>query len=161
MARNTSKLSAQDGTQLVKPDRSNIYFPMLKHLVAAPRLELDSEILFKSGELDFTFDKCSEKNENYIYVYHMQAKALQQDFNVDTAKNSCINRPPRYLQTVTGYFLLNAEYPTRLRLNYMWDKLTVKDEMVYFYAIDPKTGQPTVEMPKPKHYSPQFETTVA
>ena len=132
-----------NGNQLVKKDRS--FEP----------------IACNSGELDFSLDKCSKKNENYIYVYHMQVKALQQDFKVDTAKESCENRPPRYLQTVTGYFPLSADYPTRLKLNYMWDKSTVKNNIVLFYALDRKTGQPTDEMPKPEPYSSEFEAAVA
>ena len=140
---NTQAFDLQDGTRLVK---EGSYF---------------KPITQDSGQLDFCLDKCPTTNEKYLYVYSMQVNAIQQDFSVDTAKNSCKNRPPRYLETVNGYFPLNDSYSTRLRLNYMWDKSTVKDRIVYFYAIDPKTGQPTVEMPKPKRYSPQFETTVA
>ena len=110
----------------------------------------------ESGDLDFTFDVCPSNEDACIYVYFMQVQPHQQDLNREGTKNSSKEIPPRILQSVHGYFTLHDEHPTRLCLSSSWDKETVKDKKVYFYAIHAENGRPMPVNTKPKPYSVEF-----
>ena len=103
----------------------------------------------KSSELGFQFS-AYEYNEDYIYVYFMQAKSLQQDSSSNPATEELQKvLPPRYLQNVHGYFPLNKDYGTRIDMSNSWDKKTVDE--VYFYQID-KNGKPENISSKPEPF---------
>ena len=59
----------------------------------------------------------------------MQAHSHQQDFSElkmnKKIKESSRRIPPRYLQSVHGYFSCRDDHPTRINLSASWDKKTV------------------------------------
>lgn len=109
--------------------------------------------------LEFYFDKCSDLEEDNIYVYNMQVCANQPEVNDSTSNTSSdpdgnFILPERILQNVTGFFQLNSLFPTKFNFAFSWDPETVHDNTVLFYCIDVQTGQafdiplkPTVNMP--------------
>lgn len=107
----------------------------------------------ENADLDFTFATCTTKEEENIYVYFLQVCSHQQDLTLEATKESSDILPPQYLQSVHGYFTLNDEHPTRVDLNASWDKTTVKDRKVYFYAIDVSKGEAISVHPEPKPFS--------
>ena len=79
--------------------------------------------------------------------------------------------PPRILQSVHGFFELNARLPTRLDLGNSWDKDTVTEstltvdgepiderQLVYFYAIDRETFNPFEINPKPAPITAEYDS---
>ena len=80
-----------------------------------------------SGDLDFALAKhCNERD---IYVYFMQVCPHQQDFSEpvnEKIKESSDLIPPRFIQSVHGYFSCKDDHPTRINLSASWDKTTVR-----------------------------------
>ena len=138
--------------------------------------EFHNLFVLESKELKFLFDKCTEREEENIFCYFLQVKALQQNMEQLRREIPDINNindkylPPRILQNVHGYFELNTRYPTRLDLSNSWDKYTVENSMfldnlqnvdfvpvVYFYAIDTKTFCPIEISPKPCPITAEYD----
>ena len=145
---------------------SAIELPHQQHKVFSTRVTSEEDQIYieqeacplelfpcESADLDFTFAKCTSKEEENIYVYFMQVSSHQQDRSLEATKESSDILPPQYLQSVHGYFTLNDEHPTRIDLSASWDKTTVKDGNVFFYAIDVNKREAISVHPQPKPFS--------